>query len=52
MQARGYEDAAKEVLPEEAVTKEVADKTENSTAHHTHNLSETEMEKLWVLDKS
>ena len=41
IQSMGVEDAAKEVVPEEAVTKDVADEAEASTAQNTHNQSGT-----------
>ena len=37
----GAEDAAKEIVPEEAVTKDVANKADTSTTQHTDRLSET-----------
>ena len=40
IQATGDKDETKEVLPEEAVTKEVAEEADDSTAYHTHHQSE------------
>ena len=36
VQATGDKDAAKEVIPEDAVTKDVADKVNASNSYHTH----------------
>ena len=41
----GDEDATEEVVSEEAVTKDVADEADASTAQNTHNKSETSREK-------
>ena len=41
MQATGSEDAAKEVVPEDVVTKDVAYKADAATAHNIYLLSET-----------
>ena len=41
VQATEGEDVAKEFLPEDAVTKDVEDEANTSTAKHTHDLSET-----------
>ena len=49
IQATGDEDAAKEVKPEEAVTKNVAEEVDTSTAQHTHHRSETSREKWRIL---
>ena len=45
IQATGEEDADEEVVPEEAVTKDVAEEAVDSTAQHTHHRSETSREK-------
>ena len=37
VQSTGADDAAKEVVPEEAVTKDEADDTDASTSLHTHH---------------
>ena len=37
VQSTGADDAAKEVVPEEAVTKDAADDTDASTSLHTHH---------------
>ena len=48
-QATGYEYAAKEVVPEEAVTKDVTEEVDASTAQHTHNQSGNPREKWRIL---
>ena len=49
VQATGDENAAEEVVTEEAVTKDVADEAEASTAHHTHHQSGTSRDKWNIL---
>ena len=51
MQETGYEYTAKEVIPEEAVTRDVTEEADASTYQHTHHLSETSWEKLVVLEQ-
>ena len=41
IQATGDEDVAEEVVPEEAVTKDVAEGADTSTAQNIHHQSET-----------
>ena len=52
VQAAGEKDAAKEIVSEEEVTKDVADKAYASTAHNTHHRPETLREKLTILKRS
>ena len=52
IQATGGEDEAEEVVPEEAVTKYVTEEADASTAQHTHNRSETSMDKWKILEHS
>ena len=52
VQAMGAEDVAEEVVHEEAITKDVADKAETSTTQHTHKKLETSREKLIILVQS
>ena len=49
VQATGDEDAAKEVILGEAVTKDVAEEADASTAHNTHHQSGTSREKWRIL---
>ena len=49
IQATGDEDTAEEIVPEETVTKDVADETDASTTQHTHNQPEILWEKWRVL---
>ena len=49
VKARGAEDATEEVVLEEAATKNVAEKSEDSTAPHTHHGSGTSREKWMIL---
>ena len=49
MQAIGSNDAAKEVVLNEAVTKDVANKVNASIAQHIHHLSKTSRKKLKIL---
>ena len=49
MQATGSEDAAGEVVPEEAVKKDVADKEDAVTALHTYYQSGTSSKKWRIL---
>ena len=37
IEATGYKDAVDEVVPEELVTKDLAEEEDASTAHHTHH---------------
>ena len=46
------EDAGKEVVTEEAVTKDVADNVDNSTAPHTHHQPETTRDNWTLLVQS
>ena len=45
----GVEDVDEEVVPEEAVTKDMAEKADTSTAQHINHRSETSREKwrIW-----
>ena len=52
VQATGAEDASDEIVPEEAVTKDVADEAEYSTAQHTHNQSDNLRHKMTILERS
>ena len=49
IQATGDEDAAEESVLEEAVTKDVAEEADSSTARYTHIWSETSREKWRIL---
>ena len=49
VQATGNEDAADEVVPEEAVTKDVAGEADALTDHRTNNQSETSRDKWRIL---
>ena len=50
-QATGEEDAAKEVVPEESVTKYMTKEAGASTAQHTHHQSVTLREKWGILER-
>ena len=52
VQATGAEDASKEVVPEEVVTKDMEDKANSSTAQNKHHISKTSREKLMILAQS
>ena len=45
----GDYEAAEEVVPEEAVTKNVAEEADDTTAHNTHHQSGTSREKWRIL---
>ena len=49
VQATGDEDAAEEVVPEEAVTKDVEDDMDDSTDQYTHHKSGTSRDKWRTL---
>ena len=49
IQATGDEDAAEEVVPEEAATKDVTEEADASSAHHTHHRSENSREEWGIL---
>ena len=48
----GAEDANKEVVKEDAVTKDVSGKADDSIAKHRHHCSENSSEKLTILERS
>ena len=49
IQATGDEEADEGVVPEDVVTKDVAEEAEASTAQNTHHRSETSREKWRIL---
>ena len=49
IQSTGDEYVAMGVVPEEAVTKDMADEADASTAHHTHHQSGTSRDKWSIL---
>ena len=51
VQAMGYEDAAKEFVPEEAVTKDMAYEADASNALHTRHQPGTLREKWRILER-
>ena len=52
VQATRVKDAAKAIIPEEAITKDVVDDVDNSTSPHTHNQPGTSREKWTILVRS
>ena len=51
VKARGDKDPAEEVVPEEAVTKDVAERANTSTAQNTHHQPGTSREKWIILSR-
>ena len=52
VQETGAEDTSNEIVPEETVTKDVADETEYSTTQNTHHGSDNLRDKLKILERS